>query len=478
MKLDTLIDLKAPRFRRGGAAALVTAMVLAAAVLLNLLAARIPLKADLSDKKLYSLSERTLSIAKNVAEDTIIYACFKEDSAPTEIAEALQRYADASPRISLKWVDLEKDPGFAKRYAGDDGKLDSGAVVVVGTASGRFRTIPYYNLYEIGYDQQTGRQTVQGIRLEQEVTGALAYVASGKTYAVYELTGHGEYTLADYGLAEDMAKQNRKLSSLSLMAVADVPSDAALVLILSPKSDLSSPEAGALRRYLERGGDLAAFVDPGTPMPVLEDLLAAYGVKREDGLVMEGSEAARLAGNPFFLLPNLEDHDITKPLIGSKLAVTYPAASALTESALHRSDAKLAGLLTTSSNSWIRTNLADKSITRKTGDIPGPFTLAYAVEVLDPHGKPTTRLVVAGSSYFVSPANPAAAPGNRDLFLDMVAWTIGDDQSISIGPKYFFSLPFQANGAVTLALLAIFIVLIPGGLLATGIVVWLRRRNR
>jgi len=478
VKLEKLIDIKAPRFRRGGAAALVTALVIAAAVFANLIVAKIPLKADLSDKKLFSLSDRSLSLISALTEETSIYACFKQGSAPTEIAEGLQRYADASPKLSLRWVDLEKDPGFAKRYAGGDGDLSTGAVVVVGSKSGRWKAIPYVSLYELGYDQNTGQQTVQGVRLEQEVTGALSYVASGKTDKLYELSGHGEFTLASYGLEQELSKQNKVIQDLSLISSPEVPSDASLLVALSPKTDLSEGEADSLRHYLDRGGKLAVFLDPGAPLPKLEEVLRTYGVKRETGLVMEGRESSRLAGNPFFLLPSLANHAITKPLEDSRLAVTYPAAAALSEAPLHRRDAKLSPVLTTTAQSWLRVDGSDATAVKKSGEKGGPFTLAYAVEVPGDDGKPKNRLVVAGSSFFISPRNPAIAPGNRDLFLNMISWSIGDDKSISIGPKYFFSLPFQANGLVTLILMALFVVLLPGGLLVGGLVVWLRRRNR
>jgi ABC-2 type transport system permease protein len=221
------------------------------------------------------------------------------------------------------------------------------------------------------------------------------------------------------------------------------------------------------------------LIDPGFQAPRFAELLASLGVSWEQGIVMEGDQGMRITGNPFFLLPELVDHEITAPLNKARLGVSYPASTALKESNLKRRDSTLSVLLRSSYNSWFRASLDDSTPTQKAGEAKGPFALAYGVEIMRDEGKADpARLVVAGSSFFINPSNPAMAPGNRDLFLNMVSWTLNRKEGASISPKYFFSLPFQADGVATLILLAVFVVLIPGGILAAGVVLWLRRKNR
>jgi ABC-type uncharacterized transport system involved in gliding motility auxiliary subunit len=461
----------------GGMAALVTIIVIAAAVLVNLIAARIPLKMDLSEFQLYSLSDQTKGILAALADDVTLYACFKEGNAPSEIAEALKRYADASPRVSMRYIDLERDPGFAKRFAGPQGDVAPGSLVVANSSGERFRTIQYFELYELGYDQNTGRQTVRGVQLERQVSAALAYVASGVTYKLYELAGHGEDSLSWLGLADELSRQSNELAALNLLTQGQVPDDADLVLILAPETDIQASEADALSAWLGRGGKLLALLYPGLDAPNLAGLLEPYGVAWTNGIVMEGDQNRRIAGNPFFLLPNLLDHAINAPISKARLGVTYPITLALRESSLKRRDATLVPLLQSSYNSWLRQDLNDATPSQKAGEARGPHTLAYAVEVYSDKGD-GSRLVVAGSSFFINPGNPAMAPGNRDLFLNMLSWTLNRKEGTGIAPKYFFSLPLQTDGLTAMLLLAIFVVLIPGGILVAGLIVWLRRRNR
>jgi len=266
------------------------------------------------------------------------------------------------------------------------------------------------------------------------------------------------------------------VSSLDILSSGGIPADADLVVINSPEADLGESEAEALRRYLERGGNVVVALRPGLELPRLAAVLATYGLRWETGIVMEGNEASRIAGNPFFLIPELTGHEISAPLIKARLSLTYPASVAFIDTELKRRDAVVTAVLKSSSKSWLRRDMNNADPTRLAGDTPGPFTLACAVEV-NPAGGSGARLVISGSSFFIDPQNPSMGAGNRDFFLNMLSWALDRTEGTAIAPKYYLSLPMDTNGATTLLLMAIFIVLIPGGILLTGLVVWLRRRN-
>jgi hypothetical protein len=462
--------------RRAGYRATTTVLVLFAVVLINLIAARIPLELDLSRFSLYSLSDQSKTLVASLGTDVTIYACYMESEAPPEIGEALKRYREASSQITIRHVELERDPGFAARYSDGNGNVTPGSLVVVDSQAGRFRIIRPADLYEIGTDQSTGKQTIQGVQVERQVTGALAYVASGKTYRLYELAGHGEYTLAYLGLSDDLSRQSNQVSSLDILSSGGIPDDADLVIINSPEADLGESEAEALRRYLERGGDAVVAIRPGLELPRLAAVLATYGLRWETGIVMEGNEASRIAGNPFFLIPELSDHEISAPLIKARLGITFPASAAFFDTELKRRDAAVTAVLKSSSRSWLRRDMNNADPARLAGDTPGPFTLACAVQV-DSAGGNGARLVISGSSFFIDPQNPSMGAGNRDIFLNMLSWALDRAAGTTIAPKYYLSLPMETSEATALLLMAIFIVAIPGGILLAGLVVWLRRRN-
>jgi len=87
----------------------------------------------------------------------------------------------------------------------------------------------------------------------------------------------------------------------------------------------------------------------------------------------------------------------------------------------------------------------------------------------------TSRLIVVGDSLLFSnsPINSAA---NRDFAALSVNWLLDRQQSLAIGPRavaeYRLNLTGRQMRLVRIALLGA----LPGGALALGFLVWLRRR--
>src|SRR5438046_8710031 len=65
---------------------------------------------------------------------------------------------------------------------------------------------------------------------------------------------------------------------------------------------------------------------------------------------------------------------------------------------------------------------------------------------------------------------------NGDLFLNTVSWLAEDEDLISIRPKSPESRTVQMTEGRSMLLKWLTLVFLPGGVLVTGIVVWVRRR--
>ena len=86
------------------------------------------------------------------------------------------------------------------------------------------------------------------------------------------------------------------------------------------------------------------------------------------------------------------------------------------------------------------------------------------------------RLVVLGTSTFAS--NQALGfQGNRDLFLNIVAWLAGQEDEIAVRPKDPRQNPIYATEAQKNAILWLSMVVIPGAVMVCGIVLVVRRRR-
>ena len=70
-------SFKDKKFKYGGYATLMVAVVIAVLAAINILVDQLPWKADLTKEKIYSLSEQTYSILDSLEKDVMIYALYE-----------------------------------------------------------------------------------------------------------------------------------------------------------------------------------------------------------------------------------------------------------------------------------------------------------------------------------------------------------------------------------------------------------------
>lgn len=477
----TILDsFKSRKFRFGGYATLLIVAALAIVVGVNLVVDQIPAKLDMTQDRLYSLSDQTKKLLGRLSVDVTITTLGRPGSADKLVKEVLDRMAAASRHIRLENVDPETNPGWAKTYA-KTGNLSEGSLVVA-VSETKFRTINRYDLYNYQMNQQTYQQEVTSLAAEQRLVSALQFVTAEKVVTVYALKGYAAKDLADYGMVSAVEGQNYAVKALDLIASGGVPADADVVLLADPGLDLSAADAEHLRTYLAGGGRLVLLLDLAqlpARAPQLEELLGNYGLGVLRLLVIEG-DANRFAYNrPFYLLPKYEYHDIVSPLSSANLPVLVPGAMALKVLDLKKRALTVEALLTTSQNSWGKVNYSSATtVAKEAGDVEGPFTIAYAVT--DPArtaGGRDTRLVVICSSEFLQSDLQKVAAGNADFFLNSLSWVSGKKDDISVSAKSLQSYPLRISQQWGWILSAIAVLLIPLGVLGTGLGVWLRRRH-
>ena len=94
----------------------------------------------------------------------------------------------------------------------------------------------------------------------------------------------------------------------------------------------------------------------------------------------------------------------------------------------------------------------------------------------DPAKKPEGRLVVLGTSTFASNQG-LGFQGNRDLFLNIVAWLAGQEGEISVRAKDTRQNPIFLTSAQSRAVLWLSLAVLPGAVMVCGIWLVVRRRR-
>ncbi|MEM5948176.1 GldG family protein [Spirochaetia bacterium 38H-sp] len=459
----------------GGYAAIVTVAFALILLLFNIAITSLDFKFDLTEKKLFSLSDETIKFIKNLKDDIRITAIYKEGEEPERIKEVLNLYAKNSPHISLRFVDLDKNPGILSEYKDSDKKIENGSIIIESQKAKKI--LSSYDLYEITYSQQ-GPQ-ITGFAAEKIITTTIYTVAGGKSPIVYELEGHQETPLSRYKATELLERENITLKTLNFIKNPAIPADAKAIIIYGIRRDISPGEAELLQQYLDTGGHLIVVKGiTSENTPNLDKVLSSYGIRFDYGIVGEPNRQKNM-GNPFQVIPIIADHDISKKITENKDTMILQWSMAIKEESIKRKTIKITPLLTTTATSFMTKNFdKSKNTAQISKDETGPFNLAVAIEEKQDNGK-TTRIVAIAADSLMENLYPfnAQIPANIDFFIGSILWSTDRKDSISVGSKSLMALPLSIDGRMQIIYTVLFVIIIPLAFIITALVVWLRRKN-
>ncbi len=487
MKKTPLLDSlkKTTKLRFGGYATLLVVGALAVIIVVNVLVDQIPGKLDLTQNRLYSLSDDTYKILDGLKTDVTVTTIGKPGGEDPTVRTILQKYASRNRHVKLQTLDPELNPGWTKQYDPSGQGLSTGTLVV--TAGKKYKTIGIYDMYN--YDTSNynpmdpnSQPKLTSLSAEQRITSALRFVTADKNVTLYVLTGHGEQTLESLGMSGAVGNENYETKTLDFLTQTSVPADASIVLIMAPKKDVSAEDADKLRTYLAGGGRAVILQDVitrGNELPHLAELLKSYGIEVRSTVVLEGDQNKVAGQNPLFVIPSLQYHDILSPLRTNNYDMVLIGAQSIGTLELKKKSLKIEPLLTSSARSFGKNDIANaKSATKESGDASGPFTLAVAVtDPAQEPGKQDTKLIVVGDVKFLQSGLPAQVPGNGDFFLNSLGWLKDQKESLSIRPKNLQQMRLSISSLWAMVLSGVVVIVLPLLILGAGFVVWMRRRH-
>ena len=414
-------------------------LFLALFAMVNYLALRHYQRFDWTSSKLYSLTEKSLSVARAIDQEIDMVIFLNPDSELYGAAdELLSRYAAANPQqIKKREVDPAKNLLQAQRLV-EKYSIERDNVLVIASADDR-RVIDEFELAEYDY---SGAQFGQAPKLtefkgEQLITSALLALVEAKKPRVLFTTGHGEAQLErggqrSFSRARDLlGKDNFDTEEWSSLGKSEVPADTDLIVIAGPTTNFLPPELDLFSSYLDSGGRLLMMIDPvfaeGTGAIAdlgLRDWLLGYGIEIRDDIVVDPSSELPFFGAETIFTDSYGSHPIVEALEQTRTRVLLPLARSISKSADAPAGFQVTELVRTSDAGWGETDLeALDKVEEGEEDLPGPVTLGIAVsfEVSselsndgDPSGVepggPTddSDELPAGESVADSPAEPDA----------------------------------------------------------------------
>jgi len=446
--------------RYGSNAVLLIVSFMGILLVINILIFQTPGKPwDLTEGRQNSLATESLAALKALPQPVHATAFFTTQTDPTSTQKLLTNFKNnSSGKFSFEFVNPDQNPLVAQQ-AGitGDGKI---------------------------YLQLGTQHEIVSSATEQEVTSALIRLMNPKKQTVYFLTGHGERDIqnsgnSSYTIAKAaLVAKNYQVKSLNLISDNKIPADASVIVIAGPIQPVSTAELLLLQGYLSKGGALILLQEP-TPLtkfgtsidPLANYLESDWGISFSDDIVIDTNSNQPL----YAVAATYGKHPITEKLQG--LVSFFPTSRSLTI-ASNAANSPVA-LVTTSSSAWGETDFSSLQSNSQPAfqqgkDIPGPLVLA----VTSQNTSTGSHLVVYGDSDFASDVF-FDQYANGDIFMNSIDWAVGQTQLISLSSPKAVTRTFVLPSSLWLLVMAIsFLCLLPGMIIAGGVISWYIRRTR
>ncbi len=451
--------MRVRHFLYGANALILILIVLAILVVLNYIAFKRAVRFDVTEKGLYSLSDQTVKVLKNLDKDIEILAFFKEIGVDrTEFQDLIGRYKSYTDKIKVRFVDPDKEPGVTAKYE----VTEYGTVVA---ASGDQNV-------KIRLTDLVSGNLVNNA--EEEITNAIIKLSRGTRRVVYFLTAHGERDIKDDSEAEGYGSIRRALEAesyiveeLVLLRKGSVPKENSILVVAGPKKPLLEKEVEAIKQFIESGGKALFMVEPKSAKELIS-LVNDYGFDVGNNVIIDPSSKLVGGGDIAPIVAEYPYHQITE---GFNLATLFPYSRSV--DAKEDDEFTVTVIAKTDQYSWAEDDFAlfDQGIAEKNeDDKSGPLGIVAVGEGDE------SRVAVFGSVDFVS-NRFFDFSGNRDFFLNTVNWVSGDEHLISIRPRVAEEGKLALTVNQMRLIFSLTVVVLPAAILITGIAVWWRRRN-
>jgi ABC-type uncharacterized transport system involved in gliding motility auxiliary subunit len=328
--------------------------------------------------------------------------------------------------------------------------------------------------------------------------------------------GEGEKDIDDSddgGLSSAKAalgKDQYETRKVLLAREGKVPADCTVVVVAGPQKDLLPQVAEAVKAFVKSGGKALLMQDPELKekRPAMDALVKSFGIDPGDDIVVDVSGVGQIfgAGELTPIAAQYPYHEITR---GFRVMTAFHEARSMQASATTVPGVTAQSLVETSPASWAETDLALKAPVQmdEGKDKKGPIPLGAAATVrveAAPSPSPLPSPSPAAASPFPSPSpspSPEEAPapakegrvvvfgdsdfasnalfgfqGNRDFFLNTVAWLAQEADLISIRAKEPENQSLVLTREQQQNVLLLALLLLPGLFVVLGVRAWWVRR--
>lgn len=539
-KSEIIAESKTKRFdtkkiRYGTLATAITAIFIVVVVLINVIAGivmeRYPLKVDLTANKIYEISEQTIKYLKGIDSSVELVVMsdetlYKSNPDYKKAAEIIEKYAKYSDNIEVKYVDMQKHPDeYAKyndKYSGD---IAENNVVIASGDKTKIRVTATENLFIIGANYATGRYEAVGLQAEQVLTSAIMHVtnANPKKVAIINAEPHAINMDSLLMLANVMDANGYEYEIIDLKT-EELTNEFSIAILVAPKDDLTATEMDKLRNYLDNSGyyskNMLYIGDIYQGLtPNIDAFIEEWGFKLGRSTVVEAEDAQRQyvtlisdasVGQTYNVgasLASIAEDVYSEGLVNTRLPIVAPQARPIEVLWESNGQRTTSVLLNTSSSSYLYpyAEEAQKSqdalgdgeevSTDEIDEDVSEVTTAFDEETAEKStqvvmavgekskvlgdGRVSSKVMVMSSASMIDYAiMENKAYNNSEYVINSLNIMTGKESGIIVESKEFNSQTIAVTEKQLGILRNLTMIIIPLIIVAIGVFVYIRRRNR
>lgn len=502
--------LNTKKLKYGTLATVFTVIVVAIVVAINLIAQdvteRFDLTMDLTDNDIYTVSQDTIDYLKDLDQKVEITVLADESAFENnaiyfkQASEVIKKYALYSDNISVSFIDMNKNPNIVSKY--NDiykGDLAEGDIVIFreGTSdedSDRIKVLSLNNLFTTSTDNY-GNTTVTQSNAEQELTSAVMYVTDANPKKAVLVST--DMPTSVYASAQSLLKMLNSngydLEEVDLLTNDLDVESTDLLLILSPLNDFNNAVIDKISDYLYNDGKLGKNVlymanYDQNKTDNIDAFLEEWGLSVGDSYIAETNTSASQNVTVYGLgytirssIGVIANDDYADLVSDTTLPIAVPLPRPIETLWETNGDRETSVILTTSNTSALvpRDASDDFDISTAVTGMQNVMAMGSKYIFDDNNQKVTSNVMVMGSAFMSDIyITSDTSYNNGEFILNSVNKMTGKSSGITIVPKSLSISTISIDDTQVTAIRTVVMFVIPLVIVAIGVVVYVRRRNK
>ena len=507
------------KLKHGMMSTILTIVFVAVVVLVNVVATvlfdRYPVTIDLTKDKIYSISDKSEEYVKKIDTDVLITVFAEEDAFKglttytRQADEVMKKYSKYNSKIKYRYVDIDSNPDIVKDYTNDS--ISQYDIIVetnpekdikrtrkitlldlVNFSDEFNETLTNYGMSVESFAQQAGNalsaistltqyygtDIISGSNADQAFTSALMTVTDPNPITVTFLTGRNEVDELAY--FKTLLTANGYTVNTVDITSDDIPEDTTVAVVPAPQTDYLPDDVKKLDNFLDNNGKLgkqllyiASAQQQDTPN--LDEFLKDYGLQVGKGIICE-SNSSNYYNQPYLTIATDLSENFMQDVATNDPQLIIQTCRPVKQLFDEKNKIKTEGYVKSTSDAYLMDPQSQKTIEKGQQNY---MAVSSRVTYLDGNDAVYSNVIAAGTEFiFRDDVLPYTQYQNREYVLSLLNGITHKTDGIVIEPKTIDANVYDITASQQSVLKWTFILIVPVIVLAIGLVIWLRRKNR